>query len=279
MQLYADSLEDTANHTESPSPIGGQMQQGTEPPIHALAPRPGRRLEYYALSHEVQAGATMLQLANESGLRAGDLLVLSPGTATEEIVLIAFFGSVHLGFPTRHPHAAGVLVHRADAAPRYPGSGREESFTDPDQQFSEHSSWSSDERAHQKARHMRKQRRRARAATALVAPPPIVTQIRQPERFNAKQIPTVESVNDWEDSMAQEFRLVTGGGEHAEQYLRRAFDIARREKDPEGSAEWLLAFEALQCDHGPYSIPEEKVVAALAEKLPTGMQRRRALLK
>ena len=50
-------------------------------------------------------------------------------------------------------------------------------------------------------------------------------------------------------------------------------------KEPEGSPEWLLAFEALQCDHGPYAIPEEKAVAALAEKLPQGMQRRWALLK
>ena len=114
-------------------------------------PRPGRRLEQYELGEPVQAGDSILRLSSESGLRAGDLLVISPGTATEEVVQIAFFGSVHLGFPTRHAHAAGVLVHRTDAFPRYPGSGRESSFEEPDQNLSDHASWSSDERAHQKS--------------------------------------------------------------------------------------------------------------------------------
>ena len=98
-------------------------------------------------------------------------------------------------------------------------------------------------------------------------------------QVNAKPVPNIEQVNEWEDTMAQEFRLVTGGGEHAERYFRKAFEAARKMKEPEGSPDWMIDFEALQCDHGPYSIPEEKTVAAVADKMPSGMQRRWALLE
>ena len=106
-----------------------------------------------------------------------------------------------------------------------------------------------------------------------------MAQVRQPERFNSRALPNVETVNEWEDAMAQEFRLITGGGEHAERYFRKAFEAARKMKEPEGSPAWMEAFEALQCDHGPYAIPEEKAVASLADRLPAGMARRWALLK
>ena len=121
MQLYAESLELAAHNSSSavrPSPVSGNGVEDASQYADALAPRPGRRLELYELGDAVHEGATQLTLKDESGLRAGDLLVLEPGTAQEEIVQIAYFGSVHLGFPTRHAHAAGAIVHRADAAPR-----------------------------------------------------------------------------------------------------------------------------------------------------------------
>ena len=160
-----------------------------------VAPRPGPRLEQYRRCERVPEGTTILHIENCSGLRASDLLLIAPGTASEEIVQIASCGSVHLGFPTRHAHEIGTLIARADAAPRYPGSGPKESHENcPDATVSEHNSLSSKERARQKGRAKRKQRAATQAAAPLVAPPLIVAQIRQPERFSSKAIPSIEQV-------------------------------------------------------------------------------------
>ena len=58
-----------------------RTQQGIEPPLHAIAHRPGRRLEHYMLSHETAAGAE-IQLADEFGALLGfswGYYGLSPG--------------------------------------------------------------------------------------------------------------------------------------------------------------------------------------------------------
>ena len=74
--------------------------------------------------------------------------------------------------------------------------------------------------------------------------------------------------------MAQEFRLVTGAGEHAARCFRMGIRTGTEMQRPEDLANYLSAFEDLQCDHGPYAIPEEKVVASLSSKLLAGMQTR-----
>ncbi len=95
---------------------------GEEPP--ADAQRPTRKtplaeggpqahaapLAEYHLAVSAPAGSTVLQLVSQAGLQIGDMLLIEQGTIREELVQVVGYGSIILGVPLRHTHAAGAPV-------------------------------------------------------------------------------------------------------------------------------------------------------------------------
>ena len=65
--------------------------------------------------------------------------------------------------------------------------------------------------------------------------------ISQPDRDNAPGLPSFEQLENYEDAIAQQFRLVSAGMEHAEQFVRRAFSEAKKCKEAEAAPEFPLA--------------------------------------
>ena len=63
--------------------------------------------------------------------------------------------------------------------------------------------------------------------------------IRQPDRYNAPTLPSLEQLDNYEEAIAQEFRLVSSGMEHAEQFIRLAFSEAKKCKEPVDTPEFL----------------------------------------
>ena len=98
-----------------------QQADASDPLANARAPpraeeaRKAAPLAEYHMASPAAAGATVLQLVSQSGLQVGDLLLIEQGTIHEELVQVVGFGSVILGVPLRHAHAAGAPVEVASA--------------------------------------------------------------------------------------------------------------------------------------------------------------------
>ena len=186
-------------------------------------------------------------MKDDSGLRVGDCLILSADTDRQEIVQIVGFGSVYFARPTQHHHPAGATIIRFNPAERA-GSQRISSNageTDDLDGYESHDSWSSNEKEHQKTRYIRRNRERRHPRGPAPEPRNITQTIRQPEKFDCPPIPGFEKLNDWEDKIVRQFRVVTCGGEHAEEYILHAIEAARKNRHKEKSDEWIDTFESL----------------------------------
>ena len=276
MQAYFNAV----SNAEPPAEYREAPAAGNNGNALSLAPRPGRALEAYKLASDCRPGARSLQLEADFGLAVGDLLLLGPGTDTEELIQIIGFGSIHFAVPTQHFHAAGTQVtraqpfHRSRSQQHAASSGPEA-----DEPFEDHSSWSSNERRHQQARHRRKQRHRVRSTAAPLAPATISQTIRQPDRFSCPGMPSYEGLEAFEDSIASEFRLVSAGLDHGEEFIRRAFVAAKKNRHADDSDEFLHAFDSLRSDFPGDAIALEKLSAALSDKLQGDLKRKWALLR
>ena len=199
----------------------GPQQQDAEGP-HALnraPPRPeeARRaapLAEYHLASPAAEGSTILQLVSQSGLQVGDHLLIAPGPLQQELVQVVSFGSVIIGVPLRHSHAAGTPITlavpyqtgtpaqaafmRGEAARHAPPRRQVPSqggMTDDDDAasldgFQDDQAWSDAEREHQKARRRRKNRQALRPTVRALPNPPVVSHtIRQPEKFHCPPCP------------------------------------------------------------------------------------------
>jgi len=54
--------------------------------------------------------------------------------------------------------------------------------------------------------------------------------VRQPEKLDCPPVSGHEGLEDWEDKIARQFRVVTCGGDHAEEYMREAIEAARKNR-------------------------------------------------
>ena len=70
------------------------------------------QLTGWALTGAVEAGTSELHLQSYANLRVGDILELSPGLPTAEIVTIMRFGSVFVACPLPFAHARDTQVRR-----------------------------------------------------------------------------------------------------------------------------------------------------------------------
>ena len=204
---------------------------------------------------------------SQAGLQIGDLLFIEQGTIREELVQVVGYGSIILGVPLRHTHAAGAPVvlarsyqpgtpiqaaHMRGEAQRHRPAGKaipsQGGLSDSDAEslagFVDDQAWSEAEREHQEARHRRKGRLALRPVVRALPAPPVVSQtIRQPDKFHCP--PLVEA---FEDKIVAEFRSFTSLGEAAEAYLRATFEAAKACTAHEADPIWEQAFEDLSCD-------------------------------
>ena len=90
-----------------------QQQQHAQVPVNAQSHV--QPLAEYHLAVPAPASSQVLQLVSQAGLQVGDLLLIEQGTLREELMQISGFGSIVLGAPLRHDHAAGsqVVIARA----------------------------------------------------------------------------------------------------------------------------------------------------------------------
>ena len=147
------------------------------------------------------------------GSKLATFLLIEQGTIHEELVLVVGFGSVILGVPLRHTHAAGAPVvlarsyqpgtpiqaahMRGEAARHLPAKKNIPSqggLSDDDASsldgFQDDQAWSEAEREHQQTRHRRKGRQALRPVVRALPAPPVVSQtIRQPDKFHCPPLP------------------------------------------------------------------------------------------
>ena len=86
-------------------------------------------------------------------------------------------------------------------------------------------------------------------------------------------------MENYEDAIAREFRLVSGGMEHAEQFIRQAFSEAKKCKEAEDTPEFLQRVINMASDFSSYAIALEKLTAAVAEKLQGDLEEEVAVTK
>ena len=140
-------------------------------------------------------------------------------------------------------------------------------------------SWSTVHREHMKRQHIRHDRRRAQEKYAAPLPPAYTPQTKVPEKFECTPFPDYGHVEKWFEDQVITWRLVTAGYEHAEEYFRKVWTLAKKarklsEKDPQR----VDAFESLRCDYDGYLQGEEKLPIALRAKLTGSHYRRWELL-
>ena len=92
-------------------------------------------------------------------------------------------------------------------------------------------------------------------------------------------MPSYEGIEVWEDSLAQEFRFVSGDLDHGENLLRKAFIAVKRNRDADDSVEFGATFAGLASDCAPYALALEKLSASLVEKLQVELKCRWQLLR
>ena len=238
----------------------------------SLKPRSGKQLAKYTLTVDIARGTQSAELKDDSGLKVDDNLMLSAGTDREEVVQIIGFGSVHFGRPTQHMHHAGSTVIRCDPYGRV-GSQRISSDAGEDDDLDglePHESWSSNKREHQRERHRRRQRGKRHPRGSAPEPKNITQTVRRPEKFECPPVSGYEGLEDWEDKVAREFRVVTCGGDHTEEYIREAIEAARKNRHEEDSPEWIVTFESFRNSDNyfePYATALEKLAVALEDRL------------
>jgi len=154
----------------------------------------------WQLLYPIEAHATSAEFQSYSGLAVGDVLEISAGASSAEVVTISKFGSVHCSAPTRFERQAGAPVRRliegngsryveawrADQSEaRASPSSRAKSSWEPqdDAGFVDRQSWSPREREHQLSKYRRKLRQPRLQEHEMVKNPNVVVSIKQPDRI------------------------------------------------------------------------------------------------
>ena len=106
--------------------------------------------------------------------------------------------------------------------------------------------------------------------------PGLVVSVRQPEKMYLMAWPTFPQVRGWLQHVRQAWRVLTSVGDHAERYLERAIEAARKPKTEE---EFESMVEAMVCDCRDYLTAEEKMALELAAKMPDNLQRDLSVLR
>ena len=109
-EAFEAQFADGQQHRADASDPLANAQGPPRKTLLAEGERQAAPLAEYHLAAPAVAGATVLQLVSQSGLQIGDFLLIEQGTIHEELVLVVGFGSVILGVPLRHTHAAGAPV-------------------------------------------------------------------------------------------------------------------------------------------------------------------------
>ena len=219
----------------------------------------------------VSAGDLSLQLAGYDGLAVGDVIEISSGTPQAEVVVISRFGSIHLVSPLRGAHPSGAAVRRliegtgqryeefaqnagarAHRAVSSKNSAIAASSQDPDLEgFESHGSWSPRERAHQKERFKRRQRASRLASRQMPLQPNLLVSVKQPDKIELENWPSLPMLRSYLQALYAAWRVLTGGGDHAEDYMRLAEEKARGTE-----AEFALNLEDAYCSEARYSLAE-----------------------
>ena len=195
----------------------------------------------------MQSGESVLHLEDYTGLAIGDVLELSSGESNAEIVVVSRFGSIYLVSATRNGHDVSAPVRRLveGTGERYEQymrdaerqrNARTDSRTGPgtvtsDGQdldgFESHDSWSPRERQHQFERHKRKQRAAKLQSRQMSAQPNLSISVKQPDKVELEPWPTLPNLRPYLQNTYAAWRILTGGGDHAESYLRLAESKAK----------------------------------------------------
>ena len=219
----------------------------------------------WQLLYPIAAQATSAEFQSYSGLAVGDILELSAGSERAEFVTISRFASVHFSGPTRFEHQAGAPVRRIieGTGPRYtetwradcseakatPSSRARNSWDRHDDEgFVDRRSWSPGEREHQLQRYHRKLREARKQEHGMVTQPNLLVSIKQPDRIQLDMWPSVAQQRNWCQKTRQAWRVLTSGGDHAEQYIQKRIDAAKSRNDEDFST----ALEQLRCDIPSY---------------------------
>ena len=187
-----------------------------------------------------------MHLEDYTGLAVGDVIELSTGTPDAEVVVVQRFGYIYLVSATRNGHPVGAHVRRLvegtgvtkgtifDAVRTRQvrsrtGAGMPTS-EDPDLDgFESHGSWSPRQRTHQLSRFRRRQRATKLQAKQMPAQPNLLVSVKQPERVDLEHWPTLPNHRPCLQNTYASWRILTDGGDHAENYLRGGEGKGHRE--------------------------------------------------
>ena len=240
----------------------------------------------------MESGESVVHLADYTGLAIGDVLELSSGQPNAEIIVVAKFGSIYLVSPTRNRHDTSAPIRRLvegtgerydqhardanrqrDAHTASRTAGTETSDGQDLEGFESHGSWSPRERKHQFDRWKRKQRATKLQSRQMPAQPNLMISVKQPDNIELEQWPQLPNLRPYLQNTYASWRILTGGGDHAETYLRLA---EQKCKGPERLFREQL--EDCFCSDARFSLAEEKFGSEFQRKLPMPMQKDLAIL-
>ena len=105
------------------------------------------------------------------------------------------------------------------------------------------------------------------------AQPNLLISVKQPERAELKHWPTLPNLRPYLQNTYASWRILTGGGDHAENYLRIAEAKAKGTEK-----QFRDQLEDCFCNDARYSLAEEKFGVEFQKKLPMHMQKDLAIL-
>jgi hypothetical protein len=99
-------------------------------------------------------------------------------------------------------------------------------------------------------------------------------QVRQAEKADVPSWPNFPGLRAYLQSVYAGWRVLTAGGDYAEEYLRRAEAAAKGSE-----TDHTIALEDCACDEAAYALAEEKLGLELMRKFPENIQKELANLK
>ena len=243
-----------------------------------------------------------MHFSSYDGLCVGDILEIDAGQPHAETIVIKHFGSIHLVSPLRNGHQRAAGVRRliegtgmtfaqfqaqmpGQALPerrrtRQPASNAHDPSNTPTADdvdldgWETDSNWSERERRHQKERYRRKQRAKRISQREIPKQTGMTIQVRQAEKADLPQWPSFPGLRAYMQSVYGSWRVLTAGGDFAEEYLRVAEAAAKGNE-----SEHQIALEDCACSEASFALAEEKLGLELIRKFPDAIQKELANLK
>ena len=104
--------------------------------------------------------------------------------------------------------------------------------------------------------------------------PGMLVSVKQPEKIELTPWPKLPGIRPWLQNTYQAWRVLTSGGDHAEEYISKAEEAAKGSED-----DYQAALAALRCDCEHYMVAEEKFALEIMRRLPDWMQRDLAIVR